>query len=253
MTRPTTTVVIIDTESYALARRALERTLEVFEADAVLVFSDDAAAWAPHAVTAIAPIRALADYNRILIEGLPNLLTTDFALVIQFDGFALNGDKFTDDFYGFDYIGAPWPEWMIGAGVPKVGNGGFSLRSRRLIEAAARRAEGLDFERAEDKIICRDLRTVLEADGVAFAPLDTARRFSIEHDRSVAVTPFGFHGTHLLPLVYARDELPWLIDALPRRCFTADYQLHNLRIGFRELGPEAQALLEARVAREAAS
>lgn len=250
MTRPTTTVVIIDTESYVLARRALERTLDVFEADAVLIFSDDAAAWAPHPVTAIPPIRALADYNRILIERLPHLLTTDFALVIQFDGFALNGDRFTDDFHGFDYIGAPWPERMVGADAPKVGNGGFSLRSRRLIETVARRAEGLDFERAEDKIICRDLRPVLEADGVVFAPVEVARQFSLEHDRSVAVTPFGFHGLHLLPLVYAKDELPWLIEGLPRRCFRFDYQLHNLRIGFRELGPQAQALLEARVARE---
>lgn len=35
-------LVIIDTDTYQLARRALEKTLEIFPVDEILIFSDDA-------------------------------------------------------------------------------------------------------------------------------------------------------------------------------------------------------------------
>ena len=104
----TTSLVIIDTESHALARRAVDRTLEIFPADEVIIFSDDAEKWAPYSIVPIGKITALADYNRAILADLPNRLKTDFALVIQFDGFAINASAFTDDFYSYDYIGAPW-------------------------------------------------------------------------------------------------------------------------------------------------
>ena len=46
---------------------------------------------------------------------------TSHALMIQFDGYVLSGDRFSDNFLSYDYIGAPWPHYQS----HKVGNGGF--------------------------------------------------------------------------------------------------------------------------------
>jgi hypothetical protein len=56
--------------------------------------------------------------------------------VVQYDGMAANKMHWSDDYYNYDYIGAPWPDrftWIRPE--EKVGNGGFSLRSMKLIEA----------------------------------------------------------------------------------------------------------------------
>ena len=73
-----------------------------------------------------------------------------------------------------------------------VGNGGFSLRSRRLLEA------GLDArivqEHPEDQMLRRTYRQLLEQQHrVQFAPPALARQFAFENERPRGPT-FGFHG-----------------------------------------------------------
>ena len=119
----------------------------------------------------------------------------------------------------YDYIGAPWSE---GATPPdqRVGNGGFSIRSRRLLEAL--RDPELDYDptRGEDQLICHTLRPVLEArHGIRFAPLDIAQRFSFERDGPVHPT-FGFHGHFNLPLAMPEQDLHWAMERIPERLWT---------------------------------
>lgn len=90
-------------------------------------------------------------------------------------------------FLDYDYIGAPWPHFPEGM---RVGNGGFSLRSRRLIDACA--AIPVSRE-AEDVAICRTHRSALEAQGLRFAPDALARRFAYER-MTRRGDEFGFHG-----------------------------------------------------------
>ena len=72
--------------------------------------------------------------------------------------FVRDASAWRPDFLAWDYIGAPWPEQ---AGGLQVGNGGFSLRSQRLLKA------GLDplivQEHPEDVMLCRTYRAALEA------------------------------------------------------------------------------------------
>ncbi len=245
--RPSTSVAIIDTESHALAARALTRTLGAFPADDVLIFTDRAEPWGGRPIVEIDRIRSLSDYNRIIFEMLPAKVETDFVLVIQFDGFALNPSKFTEDFFSYDYIGAPWAAGRVPGRGATVGNGGFSLRSRRLLQVLSEMPQPIDLTQPEDNVICLTLRDELEREGVRFAPLDVARRFSVESDRTEPVTPFGFHGLHLLPLVFGEDQ-DFLIANLPDRCFReGSYQLSNLRLGVANAPDGVKALLEARV------
>ncbi len=73
-----------------------------------------------------------------------------------------------------------------------VGNGGFSLRSRKLLKALARlpTVPGVN----EDWTISELHRPALERDfGIRFAPPETAARFSYEQ-RHPGKPTFGFHG-----------------------------------------------------------
>lgn len=128
------------------------------------------------------------DYSRFILHELVDHITTSHALCIQWDGFVLCGEAWDPAFLGYDYIGAPWPHFRDGH---NVGNGGFSLRSRRLLEACRK----LPFDRSqlEDVLICRQWRPELEQQGIRFAPEAVARRFSYERTKPSG-DEFGFHG-----------------------------------------------------------
>jgi hypothetical protein len=241
-------LVIVETDAYHLARRAVERTINLFHVDEVLIFSDQPSQWEGYSVFQIDKIRSLTDFNRIIFSELPHQLKTDFALLIQFDGFVINPSSFTDFFYNFDYIGAPWPSGMLPGHGALVGNGGFSLRSRRLIEILSKYQQFVNFEHAEDVTICRFLRPMLEeCEGICFAPVEVARHFSSEFEIVKNISPFGFHGLQTLPKVYS-DDYKFLIDHLPDRCLQKNsYQLYNLQQGFMHLNSEAQSLFNHRV------
>ena len=48
-----------------------------------------------------------ADYNKRCVSELNNYFDTDFCLIVQFDGKIINPSAWTNDFFNYDYIGAP--------------------------------------------------------------------------------------------------------------------------------------------------
>lgn len=144
----------------------------------------------PYAI-AIPPIASREHYSRFIVKELDRFVDTTHVLVIQHDGFVLNPDAWDDEFLVYDYIGAPWAWATDGM---TVGNGGFSLRSKRLLSILRSDPEIAECH-PEDQIICRTHRRRLEARGIRFAPEELARRFSIEgsrHGRKWS-GEFGFH------------------------------------------------------------
>jgi hypothetical protein len=78
-------------------------------------------------------------------------------LVAQWDGFVWQHRMWDPAFLDYDYIGAPWPAHLTRGEQHRnhrVGNGGFSLRSRKLQQFLAEdpRVEVTD---NEDVVICR--------------------------------------------------------------------------------------------------
>ena len=63
---------------------------------------------------------------------LPYQVNTEFILFIQWDSWVLNPELWSDEFL-CDYIGAPW--WYEDGF--NVGNSGFSIRSKRLMQYLA--------------------------------------------------------------------------------------------------------------------
>jgi|SRR3989338_3524102 len=146
----------------------------------------------PHAIH-IDPIISPRAYSDFMIEQLNDYVHTDFVLVIQHDGFILNPSAWTDEYLRYDYIGAPW--WEKGEHI--VGNGGFSLRSKKLLDILQNDRYHIDNDDPEDWFICVTKRKELGSKGIRFAPIPLAQRFSLEgseKDGIVWTDQFGFHG-----------------------------------------------------------
>ena len=128
-------------------------------------------------VIKIPKIKTVEGYSDFMIKKLDNYVDTEFALIFQYDGFILNPEAWEDSFLKYDYIGAPWYH----LGPLRVGNGGFSLRSKRLLSWLAKNWHQIKKRiHPEDVYISRYARVFLEKVGIVFADEGVASRFSKE-------------------------------------------------------------------------
>lgn len=138
-------------------------------------------------------------YSKFIIKDL--VINTGFALIVQHDGYVKNWQAWTNDFLQYDYIGAPW-YYKDGM---NVGNGGFSLRSKKLLKLSA---EICQETHPEDEKICRTYRKQLEQHGIKFAPESLAAKFSFEgyQQTGMYTNQFGFHGARAFTNVQYRQN-----------------------------------------------
>jgi Protein of unknown function (DUF5672) len=231
---PTLSVSCIETRNYDKAARAVQSTVRCIPINCVYWFSNAAPPFVLSGIeiihVAIPHFTDFEDINRITLRLMPQVVTTDYTLVVQADGFAVNGQAWDPLFLEYDYVGAPWP-WMWGGGPywarPFVGNGGFSLRSRRLLSALREleicwhMSHWADDERLnlrehyglsvhgdrflpEDLLICLWYRELLEEKyGIRFCPPELANKFSVETVHPFTQywlgRSFGFHGAVAAP------------------------------------------------------
>ena len=220
-------ITCIDTMNYDGSEHAIRRTLETLgdKVDCIYWYSDEPlpdplpkmgvpTLWIP-----IEKMQGQNDYSHTTLKLCPKYCATDFDLIVQWDGYACNPEAWTDEFLNYDYIGATWDDGV-------VGNGGFSLRSKKLYDALMildvdylynkfseeivdRQYYHTTTENGqkyipEDVVICRLYKEQLENMGVRFAPHSVSDRFSIENHSDIspwlnAPNPWigkslGFHG-----------------------------------------------------------
>lgn len=237
MSKPTVSLVIIDTSTYRLASQAVQHSVQNFPFDEILIFSDVTSEWEGRDVHIIPRIQNLTAYSEFVIFKLPSFIKTDFFLIIQWDGFVIRGDEFSPHFYHYDYIGALWP-WYTEF---RVGNGGFSWRSKKLADAVLtlsieQRAQIMRDQPNEDVWICRTNRVHLEDRyNIYFAGPDIAAHFSLEYGTSRHPT-FGFHGIFQMPYLYA-DNLDWFIENLPIRVLESEQGFSQIGDGLKRISP----------------
>jgi hypothetical protein len=165
-----TTLISVDcTDKVNLASRAIKRTLEQCEFPAVKLLTHDLSQ--PFAVK-IPRITGLDGYSKFMMRELHKYVGTSHALIVQWDGFPIHAESWTDEFLRYDFGGAPFQP------SDTVGNGGFGIRSKRLMEACSKLPEGEDH--AEDAAISVRFRKDLESQGMKFMPAPLARRLSFE-------------------------------------------------------------------------
>lgn len=177
---PNVTLLIVDCVDYDRAKLAFDhcRSYINFGDSKILThFAID-----DPDIVRIPQISSIDAYSNFMIKGLSNYFTTQFVMVAQWDGFIRNINLWDNKFLNYDYIGAPWPTHLLFPGVPdkfNVGNGGFSIRSKRL-QDFLRDDTNLTHHRLEDVMICQLNRAYLEKSGFTFAPEDIAKKFSWE-------------------------------------------------------------------------
>ncbi len=161
----------------------------------------------------IEKINSTKEYSYFMIKKLNDYIKTDFVLIVQWDGFILNPKAWTDDFLKYDYIGAPW--WFNDEN--NVGNGGFNLRSKKLLKIL-QEDDKISKYYPEDYQICRTFGPYLKNKGIKFAPEELASKFSIEgHISNPPIQflnkygdiwngEFGFHGLRKTILYNWKDK-----------------------------------------------
>lgn len=187
---PNVTVIIADTKNYGPAAYAITKTLEQITPARTVWLTNIDCQLPGVDVIKIPPIKSKAEYSKIIIKDLVNYFDTSHCLVIQHDGYVINGDAWELDFERYDYIGAPW---LYPDPDRNVGNGGFSLRSK-FLQDKLNKDNDIKIIEPEDEVIGRLYRRYLEYNyGVSFAPEEIAHRFSYELHEPYGKT-FGFHG-----------------------------------------------------------
>ena len=185
----TLSIVCYDTLYHDKSIAAIEKSLETLgdRVSSVYWFSDrhiekdlgTQVIWVPIPPIQNATLKGfMRATNDLCFRLIPQFVDADHALYVQYDGFAVNPEAWTDEFLEYDYIGAIW------ADNNRVGNGGFSLRSRKLHEALAKMyvPEYFMNNYAEDSLICRMFgRALTKEVGIRFAGNAIAAQFSIEH------------------------------------------------------------------------
>lgn len=190
----TVTLLCLDTRDPEGAVQGMKRCMAELEfADAILLTHDQYRCDDPRIkVQAVPELRGIEDYSHFMVKDIGRYFSTSHVLVAQWDGFVVNPQLWEDTFLDYDYIGAPWVNRRFA-----VGNGGFSLRSRKLVDAL--QDPRMHLLNPEDYAICERYHDLLEADyGIRFAPVSVASRFSCE----MYVPPHPTFGAHSIGCVH---------------------------------------------------
>lgn len=138
-------------------------------------------------------------YTEFVMYCLHQYIQTPYCLIVQHDGWALSGENWNDDWFNYDYVGAPTHAGLIedgrfffgyqyiGQGEARVvQNGGFSLRTKSFLEAPS--VYGITRTKVPDNILynedvqlCCFMRPFMEQAGIKYCPDEIARYFSVEH------------------------------------------------------------------------
>lgn len=219
------TLVTIETMYHDLAKRSMEETLSRVPFKHALVFSDQD--FLPGAKHVKIEHGNMLSYCNLLLKGMLEHVETPYIIFQQWDAMVHNGSRWRDYFLLNDYIGATWPWRPHGQ---NVGNGGFSLRSRRLLEALQAPHIQLDPNGEhgvqEDNYIAILHRPWLESQGMVFALAPVANQFSIE------LAPEGFeamahHGFWNIVQFMPRDTVEYFIQRAPENTWNELHRAHH--------------------------
>lgn len=140
-------------------------------------------------------IPSIKDYQKfivnesaeIILSSIPDSFSGHF-LCINWDGFIVNTDAWSDEFLEYDYIGAPWPFWNN-----IVGNGGFCLKSKKFLITQYKICKNYNVINNEDVELCITFRKSFEQENCKYANDTIGYKFSTEIGDYYNYRSFGFH------------------------------------------------------------
>jgi len=200
------TLLFVETRAHKITKRVIDDCISKVKFGEILIYTDN-----PDLIPVVgARYIEVPDFpnkreaGRFYYQYACSKITTEFALMLEWDGGIHDVKQWTDEFFNYDCIGAPWVVPSRDDDRRDVGNGGFMLMSRKLgLHLAKYPQEHPVFT---DIDLCQAQRPGLERAGFKWAPKKLANRFSWE------LTPqpenvFGFHATFTWPWMISRPEV----------------------------------------------
>jgi hypothetical protein len=210
------TICAADSVTPFLAARAINKSIELCDFGDAILFTDITQSEGLFRNVKIDRLTSKQDYSRFVLKELAHHIHTEFVLIVQWDGYVLDASAWQPSFTDFDLIGAKWPWHKDGM---TVGNGGFTFRSKKLLDAMNEPRFSLISNVPEDDLICRVYRPQLEKEyGIRFAPEVVADAFSYERSLPVAPT-FGFHGLFNMWRHIEDDEMSLIAESFSSHLF----------------------------------
>jgi hypothetical protein len=247
---PDVTLCCVDTRFPELGFAALLRSSRNIDFGGVVFITNCDFVVPEHTIRKLRIVRtgsisSVEAYSSFMVKKLADHILTSHCLIIQWDGFIIHPESWSDRFLAYDYIGAPW---MTHGGLV-VGNGGFSLRSAKLLKALT--SEEINPHHPEDDCICVTNRRLLETNwNISFAPVDVANEFAFEF------TPyeqqFGFHGLSNFPDILEPHELQQFVDRMPEALFVNEYFIGFCKKAFAQNDHVLLSLLSKKIAKHLA-
>jgi hypothetical protein len=210
---PDVTLLAVTSVNIAATLAALEKSMTGITFGAVKLLTNRNPGSLPPGLehVAISPLESTRAYSNFVLRELAAHVTTSHVLLVQWDGHVIDARRWRAEFLDYDYLGASWPQFGDGF---DVGNGGFSLRSRALLEWC--RDPAFNPSHPEDLAIGRHNRALLEANGMRFASRELADAFSAERAGSPDAS-FGYHGVWHMPRLLGHEEFWQVYRGLDER------------------------------------
>ena len=187
---PDVTLCAVSTVNHELTVRAIQECLKHCSFADVVLLSDKPVD-APFRVELIPTFEHGGFYSNFICRELTKYTPSKFNLIVQYDGYIIEPRAWSNQFLDYDYIGAKWPWHPENC---RVGNSGFCLRSKKLLDILSTMDLPPAGTYVDDVFICHTARDELEKKhGIKIAPEAIADRFSYERHKPTQPS-FGFHG-----------------------------------------------------------
>jgi hypothetical protein len=126
---PNVTLLCIDCVDVTRAINVVEKCKSICDFGSVKLLTSIPTDY-PGAIE-IMPLKSLVAYSIFMLTDSYKYVDTSHVLIVQRDGWILNPSAWKDEWLNYDYIGPLFIQY------DHVGSGGFSLRSRAIMESAA--------------------------------------------------------------------------------------------------------------------
>lgn len=197
---PTVTLLCVDCLNVTRAINVIEHCKSLCEFGDIKLLTSLPTDY-EHAVQ-IPPLNSLIAYSVFMLTDSYKYFETSHVLVVQRDGWILNTDAWNDDWLNYDYLGPLFVQY------DHVGNGGFSLRSKSIMQAAANTLPVWDWTNNEAERIHYNIIGMYEDGHLSFTMKQYGFNYPTPEVACVFAQggnpnpiyyrekPFGFHGAY---------------------------------------------------------
>lgn len=201
------TLLAVATNNIPQTLASLRRCINLMDFSKIKLFTDVLPVGLPSDIEFVqCPPLNYNTYMNYTFRDLGEFVDTSHCLLVQYDSWILRPQMWKDEWLQYDYIAPPWSTHecmkLPSGEYIRVGCGGFSLRSKKLLDLPKQlnlplvEYVGHPYNMwADDWNFCVYYRDIFLEQGITYAPRLEATQFGqeMDMDENKGIYPFGFH------------------------------------------------------------